>query len=68
MSEQPNPELRFNDDGTLDEIVANGAFFHMEQQGPNHWWLAVEVGGKSVAVWLHSNRKITASYEETPHD
>lgn len=55
------PEIRLNDDGTLDEVCAPG--FHLEQMDYNHWFLEIEVDGKAVAVWLHARGKITASYE-----
>ena len=57
------PEVRTNKDGSLDEIVAHGAFFHLEQMGPRSWWLCVEVAGKKVDVWLESHRRITAQFE-----
>ena len=55
------PEIRLNDDGTLDEVVAPG--FHLEQMDFNHWWLEVEIDGRAVSVWLTAKGKITASYE-----
>jgi hypothetical protein len=61
----PNPEIRLNDDGTLDEVVAQGAFFHLEQQSNTGWWLCVEVGGRRVDVWLSSKAKIVAHCDET---
>lgn len=36
------PEIRLNDDGSLDEIVGHGGF-HIEQLDANHWF--VEVAG-----------------------
>jgi hypothetical protein len=30
----------------LDEIVARGAFVHLEQMAHDHWWLGLEAGGK----------------------
>lgn len=56
-------EIRLNDDKTLDEVVAKNAQFHLEQMDFNHWWMDVEVGDKSVSVWLHSKTTIRASYE-----
>lgn len=57
------PEIRLNDDGTLDEVVAFGAFFHLEQMSGTGWWLCVEVGGQRVDVRLNSRAKITAHYD-----
>lgn len=36
--EDAEPDVRFNDDGTLDEIVGSGKF-HLEQMGHDHWWM-----------------------------
>jgi hypothetical protein len=55
------PEVRLNDDGTLDEVCGTGA--HLEQMDKDHWFLEVLNGDKSVAVWLHSRSKIVATYE-----
>jgi hypothetical protein len=35
----------------LDEIVARGAFVHVEQMAHDHWWLGLEAGGR----YLHLN-------------
>ncbi len=35
----------------LDEIVADGAFSHLEQMSHDHWWMGIEAGGK----YLHLN-------------
>lgn len=60
------PEVRLNDDGSLDELVGSGAF-HLEQMGDNHWWMSLTgPGGEEVHVWLQARGKITASYERMP--
>lgn len=60
------PEIRLNADGTLDEIVASNALFHLEQMDSNAWWLSVEAGGKRVDVWLRAGKgRIGVYYEET---
>lgn len=58
------PEIRLNDDGTLDEVVCTGGNFHLEQMDTNHWWLCVGDGKREVHVWLHARGKITANYED----
>ncbi len=58
------PEIRTNPDGSLDEVVAENCSFHLEQMDVDHWWMAVEAGGKRVAVWLHGRGKIKASWEQ----
>ena len=30
----------------LDEVVARGAFVHLEQMAHDHWWMGLEAGGK----------------------
>ncbi|MDR3736077.1 MAG: hypothetical protein P4L10_11140 [Acidobacteriaceae bacterium] len=59
------PEIRLNDDGTLDEIVAKDDFFHLEQMDGNCWWLSVQRDGQQVDVWLRARGKITAHFERT---
>jgi len=61
---QPEPEVRLNDDGTLDEIVGTG-WFHLEQMDHDHWWMCFESAGKRVDVWLQSKKAIKAHYEES---
>jgi hypothetical protein len=39
----------------LDEIVAHGAFVHLEQMSHDHWWIGIEAGGK----YFHVNFNVT---------
>jgi hypothetical protein len=55
------PEVRLNEDGTLDEIAHPAA--HLEQMDYNHWFLEVGPNGDSVAVWLRAKGKIEATFE-----
>lgn len=57
------PEIRPNEDVALDEMVAFGAYVHLEQMGETAWWMAVESGGQLVHVWFHARSKITATAE-----
>ena len=50
MPDAQTLEIRRNDDGTLDEIVATGASVHLEQMGGNHWWMLIEAGSRCVHV------------------
>lgn len=34
----PDPVVRFNDDGSLDEVVGVGEY-HLEQMDSGHWWM-----------------------------
>lgn len=58
------PEIRMNDDGTLDEVVASGADVQLEQMDGNAWFLGITAGGRFTQVWLRAKGKITA-YTET---
>lgn len=33
-----NPEIRLNKDGSVDEIIADGVSFHLEQMDNGAWW------------------------------
>lgn len=57
-------EVRLNKDETLDEVVCDGAFVHLEQMDFNQWWLVVTKGKKSVNVWLTAKGRINAEYED----
>ena len=63
---QVRPEVRLNEDGTLDEIVANGAYVHLEQMDDGCWWMAVESGGHLIHVNLFTKRgaKILANVND----
>ena len=52
-------EARFNDDGTLDEVVGFGTF-HLEQMNSEHWW--VQLGPHMVN--LHARGKVKANFGE----
>ncbi len=56
-------EVRRNDDGSLDEIVAHNAFVHLERVDKDSWWLLVEANDFEVRVNLSSKRKIKAIME-----
>lgn len=58
-------EVRRNDDGSLDEIVCDNAFVHLEQMDGNAWWMRVTWGNRSVDVWFSARGKITARAQES---
>lgn len=41
-------EIRINEDGTLDEIVAKQCVVHLEQMDDKHWWLGIYDGDSEV--------------------
>lgn len=43
-------EIRRNADGTLDEVVANDVFVHLEQMVENSWWMGVSTANNSHLV------------------
>lgn len=60
MSGAKPPEVR-EVHGKLDEVVAKDCSFHLEQMDACRWWMAVEVGGKRVHIWLTSKARIKGS-------
>lgn len=48
-------ELRYNEDGTLDEVVISDAFCHLEQMGKRHWWLGISRGEGKGSRTVHVN-------------
>lgn len=57
-------EIRLNPDRSLDEVVCENAYVHLEQMDSGHWWLRVvhDRSGKSVNVDLTARGKITATF------
>lgn len=59
------PEIRCDEDGSLDEVVATGCDFHLEQMGGNMWWMSVSSGGSTIHVTLSTkNEEIKATCQE----
>ncbi len=48
-------EVRLNEDGTIDEVVADG--FHLEQMDDGQYWLNFRVGDDWQHVMLHRHGK-----------
>lgn len=59
-------EIRCNEDGSLNEIVAKAEQVQLEQMDKDHWFLSVG----DAKVWLTSDTEITALYlyEGVPED
>lgn len=52
-------EVRLSDDGTIDEIVAKGVDFHLEQLSDTAWWMGLSLpDGRCLHVNLYSARSI----------
>ena len=57
-------EIRRNEDGSLDEIVARDVAIHLEQMSDGHWWMSIEKHGCLYHLNLTARRaKITAILE-----
>jgi hypothetical protein len=58
-------EIRNNDDGSLDEIVAHGVTIHLEQMDTTNWWMSIEKDGRLLHVNFTTRRAtITARVED----
>ena len=60
------PEIRRNEDGTLDEVVASDCEFHLERMDTGQWWMSIRSGGAEMHVTLYTPRgaKIIANVME----
>ena len=56
-------EIRKNDDGSLDEIVGIGEA-HLEQMGPDHWWIRFQDGDQGIMVNFTAEGMITSLVED----
>ncbi len=61
----PFCEVRPNDDGTLDEIVATGVDLHIEQLSDNQWWIGITKGDESQRVVFWTDRAHIAAITES---
>ncbi len=63
-------EIRLNDDGSLDEVVADTCSVHLEQMDDNQWWLGVDdlpcAKGHRISVFFQARGKIRAMIAERP--
>ena len=59
-------EIRRNRDGSLDEVVAQNVFVHLEQMADNAWWMGVSTPDNAhlVHVNFYSERVIEAEAED----
>lgn len=69
MSADPTVLHRLDDEGGLDEVVASGAYVHLERMSDREWCLIVEAGGKRSHVFLGATRAhVRATVIEAPDD
>ena len=46
-------EIRKNDDGSIDEVIAKGCAIHLEQMHKNAWYLGIDADdGSHWQFWL----------------
>lgn len=57
-------EVRTNDDGTLDEVVASGVDLHIEQLSANQWWMGITKDGKRQVVVFSTDRATIGAHTE----
>ena len=59
-------EIRRNRDGSLDEVVAQNVFVHLEQMADNSWWMGVSTPDNThlVHVNFYSEGVIEAEAED----
>ena len=49
----------------LDEVVAQGAYVHLEKMDTGVFWMAVEANGQHIHVWFHrKGRDIQVTYHD----
>lgn len=62
-----NLEIRYNANGTLDEVVADHPkHFHLEQMSNWHWWMRIEMeNGEAVTVDLATSSKSRAHVKQS---
>ena len=60
-TQSPGIEARYNEDGTLDEVVAAGKI-HIEQMDTGAWWIGITTtDGKTHHVNLWAKRQSTTA-------
>ena len=60
-------EIRLNEDGSLDEVVASKPkAFHLEQMDTGAWWIGVDMEDGTlihINLWTQRNARIKARAE-----
>jgi hypothetical protein len=60
-------EIRLNEDGSLDEVVASKPkHFHLEQMDTGAWWIGVDMEDGThirIDLWTQRNARIKARAE-----
>lgn len=54
-------EIRRNDDGSIDEIIAKGANVHIEQMSADGWYMGIDMpDGSHWQFWFGSKNRRSA--------
>lgn len=54
-------EIRHNDDGTIDEIVASGVSVHIEQMSDDGWFIGIDApDGRYWQFWMGAKNRRSA--------
>ncbi|WP_420104522.1 hypothetical protein [Bosea sp. (in: a-proteobacteria)] len=56
---EPHVEIRRNDDGLIDEMIAKGVTVHLEQMEAGAWFLGLDAGEKTWQFWLRAKNAKT---------
>jgi hypothetical protein len=57
-------EIRNDEKGEFDELVAASASVHIEMMSDKSVWIGIEDGGQSYAVWISSKKKLAVHVED----
>ena len=59
-------EVRLNDDGTVDEVVAKNVGVHVEQMDNGHWWMSIDgkQGRRMVLNFVREGTRIRLMVED----
>jgi hypothetical protein len=56
-------EIRRNEDGTVDEILAAGAI-HVEQMDDNSWWIGIDEAAGRMSFFFTARGKIKLTMQD----
>lgn len=57
-------EVRTNDDGTLDEVIARDCYVHIEQLSASSWWIGLSKNGEHQHTVIYTDRARVAGMTE----
>ena len=58
MTDRATVEIRRNDDGSIDEVVADAKFVHIEQMSDDGWYIGIDAAdGHCWQFWLGAKNR-----------